>query len=650
MSWIERCYETYENCTAEVGNQKGVRVPLLPVAHTTQQVNIEVELDADGNFESARLLSKSEQTTIIPCTEESSARTSGPAAHPLVDKLQYIAADYEKFGGKKEPRWPLYEKQLRAWCDSPYGCDKVRTVLRYLEKGCLIADLVKCHILFLDDDGTLPTKWKGSKEDKPKVLETLAGDDQTESFVRFRVDGDDLSRDIDVRESFIQYYEASLNAYGMCTVQGKSMVLSYLNPGKIRNAGDRAKLISSNDKKGYTFRGRFVNTEEALSVGYETTQKAHSALRWLIGKQGCRIGEQVLLVWATENEPVPHIETDSFDFGSAFADMAKGLDSPTLPVSTEEEIARRFNAAIKGYGQILTENTAANVLVLDATAKQGKGRLSVRYYHELSGSQLLRNVETWHNSFRWRLEYRSILNPDEINKRKQKTLPITFVGAPSLVDIAKAAYGESVDDKLIQQTVNRLIPCVVEGHRFPRDIMLSTVQRAKNVQGQKDWEIRKTQNIACALVRGYYYQNQKGVFTMAVDESINDRNYLFGRLLACAEQIERRARISRNGYHEKGLTNAEKLHVAFVQAPAKTSMLLELRLRPYLDKLIANGVVENKRQEMMEDLLDRLANNGFNNTPLNELYLLGYASQKCDFRKENEEYAKSKKQSEQEDI
>ena len=75
MSWLEKCYETYENCQQEIGIQKfqaeGDKrsyVPLLPVAHTTQLVNIEVELDQNGNFQDARLLAKDEQTTIIPCT------------------------------------------------------------------------------------------------------------------------------------------------------------------------------------------------------------------------------------------------------------------------------------------------------------------------------------------------------------------------------------------------------------------------------------------------------------------------------------------------------------------------------------------------------------------------------------------------------
>ena len=93
MGWLERCYQTYENNISEVGrtarNSRGRETPvLLPVAHTTQKVQVEVSLSAAGAFRSARVLRPDEMTTVIPCTEESAARTSGPVPHPLVDKLQ----------------------------------------------------------------------------------------------------------------------------------------------------------------------------------------------------------------------------------------------------------------------------------------------------------------------------------------------------------------------------------------------------------------------------------------------------------------------------------------------------------------------------------------------------------------------------------
>lgn len=645
MSWLEKCYETYENCQQEIGIQKfqaeGDKrsyVPLLPVAHTTQLVNIEVELDQSGDFQDARLLAKDEQTTIIPCTEESSARTSGIVPHPLVDKLQYIAADYPAYGGTKKSGWNLYHTQLQDWCSSPYADAKVCAVLRFLEKGCLVASLVQKHILYLDENGKMPTKWTGNKDEKPKILETLASADQTESFVRFRVGGIDLAQDEAVRESFIHYYEMKQQRVDYCTVQGKQMAVSTLSPYKIRNPGDRAKLISSNDSTNYTYRGRFVTAEQALSIGYETTQKAHSALRWLISKQGCSNGDQTVVVWGTKGEPIPDITADSMDLGDDFAAAFAQLGQPQLPPATESEYAERFNKAIQGYGKALDEKSNTVVMILDSATQ---GRLSIRYYRELAGSELMKNITDWHRNFAWKLNYRSAPESAEPGQ-KSKWKRVSFWGAPSPADIAKAAYGEKADKKIIQQTVERLVPCITEGKYLPRDLMLSAVHRATAGIGLEPWEYQKTCGIACALICGYYHRNKKEDFVMTdgkyVDETIDDRSYLFGRILACAEQIERRVQ-SQTG--ETRPTNAERLRLVFVQRPAKTTALLQQKLTPYLNRMRANGVSRDKRYSTLQELVGRLGAENYTNKPLNELYLLGYACQMMDFREENAAYNKN---------
>ena len=160
MGWIQRCYETYERNQSEVGRtnlRSGKETPvLLPVAHTTQKVQVEIDLSPEGEFWSARVLRPDEMTTVIPCTEESSARTSTTIApHALVDKLQYIAGDYKSYGGTKKSGWNKYVTQLHSWCCSPQAHPDVKAVLCYVEKGCLIADLVHSGILFVDASGRL---------------------------------------------------------------------------------------------------------------------------------------------------------------------------------------------------------------------------------------------------------------------------------------------------------------------------------------------------------------------------------------------------------------------------------------------------------------------------------------------------------------
>lgn len=560
MGWLDRCYQTYEKNLSQVGKPSaslrfGWDAPmLLPVAHTTQKVNVEVSLSPSGTFLSARVLRSGEMTTVIPCTEESSARTSGPVPHPLADKLQYVAGDYAAYGGAKKPMWTEYLTQLQAWCGSPFGMDAIRAVLAYLKQGRLIRDLVSCNILFADGAGRLLKKWTGAKEDMPPIFQSVTGGDQSEAFVRFQVGGDDLSADPAVWDCYTRYYLSTLENTGVCYVQGREMPVSLLSPYKIRNAGDRAKLISSNDSTNFTF--------------------------------------------------------------DAAADLP----------STREGFAAAFNKAIQGYRHALPEHSQVSVMVLDSATP---GRLSIRYYRELQGYRLMDHITDWHTFFGWELRYRKLQTREN---GKKLPIPLVFVGAPAPIDIAAAAYGAKADEKLRQQTVERLLPCITEGKPFPRDIMLAAARRASNGIALEPWEASKTRSIACALVRGYHHRNLKEEYTMALDETCSDRSYLFGRILACAEQLEQYASYSMAGDRISRPTNARRYEVAFTQHPAKTLALLRKQLEPYLERLI-KARKSTYASDLMLQIIARIPAEQFNDQPLTELYLLGYACQRAEFFK-----------------
>ncbi len=629
MGWLERCYEAYEKNLSEVGKPSyrgGREAPvLLPVAHTTQKAQVEVTLSDAGEFISARVLRPDEATTVIPCTEESGSRTSGYVPHPLADKLQYAAGDYEQYGGAKPPRFDDYVRQLGDWCASEYGTDKLRAVLTYVRRGTLVSDLVSYRVLVLGEDGKLVSGWKNYQGEAPAIAPLLA--DETECFVRWRVGSTALHEDEQTKRSWIGYYTSKFSDVGTCLVTGRKMPLSQLSPGKIRNAGDKAKLISSNDSTNFTFRGeRFDNSKQALHIGYETTHKAHSALRWLVGKQGISNGSQTILVWGTENEDVPPVTGDSVEFAGEddLTEEVSGEEQATVD-TTRTAFARCFNRAAAGYKAELGAHSKISVMILDAATP---GRMSVKYYRELSGSRLISSVLDWHDTFAWQHNYRRVQTEKD---GKRKSIPVPFYGAPSPADIARAAYGENADEKLINQTVERLLSCITEGKSLPRDIMRSAVHRASNAAAYEYYEARKVRSIACSLVRGYHNWNLKEDYTMALKEGYPSRSYVFGRILACADYIEFCA--ENNGAvksADRRPTNAQRMEVAFTQHPAKSCMVLEKQLAPYIARLIKNGQGTYGYSKMLE-LIASIPPEDFSNKPLDELYLLGYASQRQEF-------------------
>ena len=632
MGWLDHCISVFDGNPAFVGKMEPGLVPLVPISHTTQKVNIEVALTGRGDFVRARVLRPDEMNTIIPCTEKSSARTSGLAPHPLFDKLQYIAGDYVQYGGgKKKFGYEEYMKRLQDWCSSPYAHPYVQAVYTYLQKKCLIHDLSEYKILPLNQDGSLMKNWKGGKENAPSIFQNMKKNETAfDSFVRFSVNEVRLCDDPDVWKSFQDYMEEELQKEDYCYAEGKKTKISELSPYKVRNAGDRAKLISSNDTTNFTFRGRFLTAGEAMAIGYEATQKAHSALRWLISRQGTPYGEEIILTWGMGNEPLPSSQSDTLDMvKQGWDEFGFDRNDAAAVTKTEESFAKAFNKVIQGYKERIPANASISVIALDAAVP---GRLAIRYYRELQGSRFLERIEDWHRKFRWKLEYRKAeLKPGE------KPEQVSFIGAPAPLAIIEAAYGEKADDKLKKQAIERILPCIIDGKNIPVDIMKSAVYRATASVSLEFWEANKVRSIACALVCGYYARKGESI-TMGLDKNCSDRSYVFGRILACAEQVERHGQSLSGADTGTRVTNAERLMVAFTKRPKHTTDLLHTKLRPYLDRIRTKSNYDSSAYLTMLSLLDRLGPEAFTDEPLSEKYLLGYASQKLAFMEKNKEY------------
>jgi len=641
MSWISMLVKTYDNCKNDALKAKSEK-DLLPISHTTQNAQIEITIDGDGNFRTARVLPKkksgdgeNEQVTVILCTEKSANRTSGPVPHPLFDKLEYIAGDFSHYSMSKESKFDIYVKGLQKWCNSPYSNEIIRAILAYVEKRTLISDLISEKVLFKNESGdTILEKWDGDEKSEIPTIFTL-GINPMDSFVRFRVEipGRKESRawlDEGVRQNFIDYHLNSLSEEDICYVSGETRPISTSHSAKIRHTGDKAKLISSNDMSGFTFLGRFKTAEQAMCVSYDASQKYVNALKWLISKQGYRNGDQVIVAWGTRNEDVPSAFEDSYDLTQ--------LSAEDQIADTREEFAQRLKNALAGYSAELDDNAEIVVIGVDSATT---GRLSIIYYRELRGSEFLERLQHWHKTASW---YPLVhLGSDNAGKTKW----FRFYGAPSPNDITTAAYGEQVNEKLKKSTVERLLPCIIDGKPLPWDIIQSVSKRASQPVSMERWEYNKTIGVSCALIRKYLNdkENDRGnvneykeVWTVDLNDMENNRNYLFGRLLAYARKIEEYS-LYKSGQDPRQ-TNAERMMTRFRQHPAKTWDELYQRLLPYLGKFRNTGVESfgNRYEAGMNAVISQLKEvGGFSNDSLRPEYLLGYQSQLNQFEKEYQE-------------
>lgn len=624
MSWIQRLYETYENCQSMVGvvNAEN-QVPLLPICHNTQQAQIEIVIDQDGNFKRARVVSKDDATTVIPCTESSGGRAGQkPVNHPLCDKLQYLAGDFINYGGvvttgyAKKPQEPYesYYATLEKWCESEYSHPKAKAILKYVGKGSVIKDLVDSQVLHLGTTGKLLEKWDR------KILKDAPNSSQNDAFVRWIVEIPNdpqttVWTDSSLHESWIRYYSSLKNDHNLCFVTGTVLPMAEQHPAKIRNDGDKAKLISSNDITGFTFRGRFMTAEQACGVGFEVTQKAHKVLRWLLDRQGYRRGSQAIVAWATSGDEVPDPLADPFSLLGLEAEQFDS-ESTVVTVYTAQDLALKLNKKIAGYTTTLDNKSEVVVMGLDSATE---GRMAITFYRELTESDFLARIENWHKTCCWSHDYRS-REVVEAKTGKKKRIPVRFVGAPAPNDIAEAAYGNKVDDKLRKKTVERILPCIIDGQIIPRDLVESTVRRAFNRVGMKDFEWNKTLSIACALYKKY---REKEDFTMVLDANRKTRDYLYGRLLALADSMEQWA-LKKAG--ENRQTTAARLMQRFADHPFSTWRTIELSLNPYKARL---GGASIKLQNKISEVVAMFNPEDFiSDKSLSGEFLLGYHCQR----------------------
>lgn len=606
MSWTNELYSVYEkNC-----GRTDCIPALLPISHSTANAQIEVMLNENGDFVKAEKVIKADAETVIPVTNDSAARSSGISPHPFADKLVYIAGDYGKyFGGKNSDNSKFFEayiEQLKRWAASEHSHKAVRAVLAYLENKRIVGDLISCGAFAADETGML------------KSGEKIEGIPQEEAFVRFRINYSDFMaesctwKDSTLFDSFIAYNSSLEQDMQLCYATGKVLPVTYKHPSKIRNAGDKSKLISANDESGFAYRGRFQNKEQAISVSYDFSQKMHNALKWLIARQGVNIENSLMLVvWESAMRELPNITKSADEI--IFEDEAEEQQyADTYPMYREQ-----LKKSVFGYKDSLDKDSKAMIMGLDSATT---GRLSIGLYSELQSSEFLDNIEKWHSDTAW-FDY---------NEKQRKYVFNSF----SLHNIINCAFGteqgnfiECSNSKLQTDYVCRLVPCVTEGRKIPKDIVRSLVNKASSplkYSNPRNW--RTVLAVACGMLRKSKL-DKKEECGMALDENCKERSYLYGRLLAVADAAE--ARTYESG--ERRTTNAKRYFEAFSNRPCTTWGIIRKRLSPYLeklDKMNKSAYSENYYSNLIHEITNKFEPNEFaDNSKLDPIYLHAYSCQ-----------------------
>ena len=114
---------------------------------------------------------------------------------------------------------------------------------------------------------------------------------------------------------------------------------------------------------------------------------------------------------------------------------------------------------------------------------------------------------------------------------------------------------------------------------------------------------------------------------MSLDKNNADRSYLFGRVLAVMEQVERQT----YNLGESREPNAIRLQAAFCARPYSTMAVLYERLNPYFTQLYPGS--RKKYKDLLGEIIEKLdmTDDSLKNRPLEPQYLMGYFLQRNEF-------------------
>lgn len=553
MELLQRAAQAYDSYFSHAV-QSGTAM-MAPVGHIVARAELEITLDRCGSFVDAAPVDRAEPRIVIPATEQSAGRTSAPCPHPLCDQLSYLIPD-------NPDRYRLYVEQLSAWAESEHSHPKLLPVLRYVRRGTVLSDLRQCG---------------------------LTGAGRQKQLVRWRILGEPEEAcwlDRTLFDAFSRYDAACRQESAqLCTVSGRQTPAAKHHPKGIIPIHGNAKLISANDSVGFTYRGRFFREWQAASIGYETSQKAHNALRWLAQEQGVIFGGRTFLCFNPQ--------------GHRTVMPAHPLLWQQDPVFLPGQYRQALDAAVNRQMALLEEKDSVVIAALDAATT---GRLSLTYYNELSARDYLQRLRHWDMTCCW-------------------THRVFGIRSPSLRQIVDCAFGTQrwdrgstgpeTEDSILRRQMQRLTVCRVEGIPIGTDIVRSLVSRATRSPVHDEALRERFLFTACAVVRKYRYDTFREEWSMTLEPQRADRSYQFGRLLAVLESARREA-------------NSIQLLPALCQSPMSTVTRLlsqpENRCSP-TDGLTGQ-ILEIIRAFPSQQW----------DAPLDDSYLLGYYLQRSELR------------------
>lgn len=602
---------------------------LLPIYHSNKRNNgediFEITIDEQSNAIGGRFLEK-DQYIVFPITEDSITRSgSKKAPHAICDELSYLAKNIDK--EKNKIFQENIEKLIIFEKDNPN--DNFRIIGKYLKKNSVLEDFIEHYIGRKEYSIDKKFNLKYAIEDpNGKVRQKIL--DLTKIFVTFKIqklmEADiSFTKDIDIHNFYIEYIKEK-NRLGeqleYCDITGKLDYCIERHRGVVGNA----KLISiSNNNE--TYYGRFKKGNEVNHISYEASQKVHNMLKFLLDNDNYKrfIGEGAYIInWLSQD-----LARGGVELVSSVDDEDDYEEDEEITMSTlGGGLSKNLNNYFLGNINEFETYDDFHVLIIE---KISNGRMSIKYFRSLSRSEAYNRVKDWYQSTQW-----------DFKGTKR---------SPSIHEITNFIYGlenskgylSCENKKLSKKTVERLIPCIIDGKKIPRDVVRTAFYRLSNKISYKNtWA--SALSIGCSMINkgkidyegdDYNFRKLSGVKQLK-----SNRSFCYGKLAAIYEKIEMDVIRGRQSGDVKGqrITNIDKFWTSMIRTPERTRFMLEEKIRPYLNMLKRSNIktytfydklIQNITMELLN--MGELEDN--KKGSVDEDFILGYYYQKSELYK-----------------
>lgn len=617
MSLLKALLDSYDYALEHdmVGKPDHFGNILLSMYYNSMKSNgkniIELLLSKESDLLEARVLPDGE-TIQFPVTEDSVARSSGVAPHPLVDSASYVIQDGEK-------RSAAYMEQMENWLAYDAN-DYVKIIRDFLKKPGML-DAVKKKLKDSEED-----EGKKSKKSAPSI-------DFEKVFFTFSIENYEGMKNVSVSENAAlqeryKAYVEYLNANDpekekiTCNLSGKEDYLCI----KHQPLMGTARLVSQITANDENYRGRFTTADQSIKIGMETSQKIHLMAKYLLSGQGTRrwLGEQANMVsWfsddlsnAAEFNPTKSAEVASSVKNRLLALKQEKSDASMIADEMTEDIVKSFTSGKRMF----SDDATYYIAIFD---KISNGRVAAKYFRSLSASRLKENLVAWQEKYHW-------WGFSNENRDKEFT--------PSPRRMVLAAYGVERDGMLeiakndfLKNQYQNIVTALVEGRAVPRNFEKAL---AVNIRHRQNYDKTWMEVLFCALA---VLKDKGGIKDPMLNRENTDRSYLFGRLLASFEYLER----STFSKGDERSTNAEKMWTSYTNHPATMMLRLRNLMIPYERKLersdeaLKRMAYFNAMREIRE--ATNMLHESYNmdsvevNRPLDYGFIFGYEAQRQAF-------------------